>query len=83
MNSNVTLENTCLMRKKMVMDKQKNENTLKTNHKLADVNLNLSVITLHVSGLNSPKGRWAEWVEKYPTRSYYIQGKYFRFRETD
>ena len=45
------------MQKKMVMEKSRNKNTLdiqKTNCKLEDVNLNLSVIILHVNGLNNP-----------------------------
>jgi len=44
------------MQKKMVMEKSRNKNTLdiqKTNCKLEDVNLNLSVIILHVNGLNN------------------------------
>ena len=45
------------MQKKMVMEKSRNINTLdtqKTNCKPEDINLNLSVIILHVNGLNNP-----------------------------
>lgn len=70
----------------MVMEKQRNENMLdtqKTNRKLEDVNLNLSVITLHVNGLTNPiKKQMDRCVEKYDPAISYIQGKHFRLKDT-
>jgi len=56
------------MQKKMVMEKSRNKNTLdiqKTNCKLEDVNLNLSVIVLHVNGLELQPSVLSFWPKDF------------------
>lgn len=59
----------------MEMEKQRNENILdtqKTNCKLEDVNLNLSVITLHVNGLTNPIKKQMDRLQKNMIQLYPI-----------
>lgn len=66
----------------MVMEKYRNVRLLdiqKTNCKLIDINL--LVITLNI--LIQSKGRRAKWIKNHDPPICYLQGKYFRFKDTN